>query len=112
MARKKKAAGDVEFVYFKGVEGRVCLRYGTTVPISHRIVKGEGFVYTGQPVAIPAREERSYRREYNNAVKRGDLKASTRSELDSWEKKRQEQVRKATGGSKALDGKALEDSDK
>jgi len=69
------SAVEDDFVYFRSVEGRAVPRFGTDVFIGCVKTK-DGFVFSNEPVAVPKSEERRYRREYNNAVRRGDLVSS------------------------------------
>lgn len=79
--------------YYRAVEGRIVARYGTTTMIAATLVRQKpkpGVAGLGKIVGwkqdltrvvlIPAQEFRKYRREYGNAIRRGDLIAATEAE--------------------------------
>lgn len=67
-----------ELVYFLAVEGHAQPRFGSTQFIGARRNRETGRVeWSSEPVAIGKNEHQQYRREYTNAVRRGDLQQVT-----------------------------------
>jgi len=64
--------GDPELVWFRSVPGRALARFGSGGLLGCTRVPG-GHVWADAPVAIARAEYVRYRREYDNAIRRGDL---------------------------------------
>lgn len=80
--------------YFSAVEGRAFRRPGTPSFIgATRTATGFKF-NTEAVVAIPETEMLPYRKDYNSAVKYGDLKRRTKADYDAWQKLRTERSKK------------------
>lgn len=74
---------EIEFRYFKSVEGHIVPRYGTQTYIGARIDKAEGWVWTEDVKRIPTTEVTRYLREYNRALKDGAIVEVKRSDYDA-----------------------------
>jgi len=86
----------MQFRYFSCREGVAVSRFGTDAIIGGKYVPGVGYVCNpDEIVAIPKDEVRGYIREYNNALKAGDLIERTESDHSKFVAK--------SGGRKVVD---------
>lgn len=59
-------------IWFRSVPGRAVRRFGTDGYVGATLGPG-GFEFSGEPCGISQQEHVRFRREYNNAERRGDL---------------------------------------
>ena len=71
------------FVYFVSVPGKAQARFGSSQFIGARVNRSTGKLeWSPDPVPIGESEHATYRRDYTNAVRRGDLQQVKVEQLD------------------------------
>jgi hypothetical protein len=77
-------SGKIEFEYFSCIKGHVVPRYGTPSYIGVTRVPSGWEWDEEKIVPIPVTECNKFRREYLNAVRRGELKKRTAKDHDAY----------------------------
>lgn len=80
----RMATNPEPFVYFNAIPGHAVARFGSSQFIGCRANPGTGKLeWSEEPAKISIAEHARYRREYDNAVRRGELRGPFKTEAEA-----------------------------